>query len=162
MDLHQDWDLIKSEFATALNASRHCAIGSVGADGNPHITPIGFVFMRDDKTLFYFEQYSKNLPLNYQTNRNVCVMVVNSAPSFWLSALVKGRFASFPGLRLYGEVGEARQASAEELEALRQRIGPLKFLSGARKIWSGLETVRDIRLHGVEPVRYPRMMEHLL
>lgn len=162
MDLHQDWDVIKTVFSEALSSNRHCTIGSVDANGNPHITPIGFVFLRDDKTLYYFEQYSKNLPLNFKTNRNVCVSLVNSGAKFWLSSLAKGRFASFPGMRFYGEVGDTRQAWPDELAGLRKRIGPLQYLKGGRLIWSGLETVREIRLTGVEPVRYPRMMEHLL
>lgn len=162
MELNKDWQLIKSVVESAISSSKHCSIASVDADGNPHITPIGFVFLRDDQSGYYFEQYSKRLPKNYESNRNVCVMAVNSALSFWFKSLLKGRFESFPGVRLYGKVGDVRKASSMEIAALKNRIGPAKYLNGAQQIWSGLETVRNISFHAVEPVKYPKMMQHLV
>ena len=72
-----------------------------------------------------------------------------------------GRFFSYPGIRLYGEAGEPRPATQDELDALRKRIGGAHKLKGSRMIWSGLQTARDIQITEVAPVRYPRMMEHL-
>ena len=162
MDISDDWPLIKSVVESAIASSKHCSIASVDAEGNPHVTPIGFVFLRDDGTGYYFEQYSKRLPKNYESNRNICILAVNSALPFWFKSLLKGRFESFPGIRLYGKAGEVRAARAAEIAALKRRIGSAKFLKGAQQIWSGLETVRDISFHAVEPVRYPKMMEHLV
>ena len=162
MDLKKDWQLIKSVVESGISSSIHCAIASVDADGNPHVTPIGFVFLRDDGTGYYFEQYSKHLPKNYETNRNVCVMAVNSGRSFWFKSLLYGRFESFPGVRLYGKVGDLRKANRAEIAAMNRRVGVARFLNGAKQIWSGLETVRDINFHAVEPVKYPKMMQHLV
>lgn len=162
MELNKDWQLIKSVMESAISSSKYCSIASVDADGNPHVTPIGFIFLGDDQSGYYFEQYSKKLPQNYESNRNVCVMAVNSALSFWFKSLLKGQFYSFPGVRLYGKVGNTRKASSMEIAALKRRIGPAKYLKGAQQIWSGLETVRDISFHAVEPVKYPKMMQHLL
>ena len=161
MDIVKDWPLIKEIVYAGISSSKHCAIASVDADGNPHVTPIGFVFLRDDGTGYYFEQYSKRLPINYKSNRNVCVMAVNSALPFWFKSLLRGRFESFPGVRLYGKVGDVRKASDIEARALKQRIGSAKYLNGAQQIWNGLETVRDIEFHAAEPVKYPKMMQHL-
>lgn len=162
MDLIKDWQLIKSIVESAISSSKHCSIASVDADGNPHLTPMGFVFLRDDGTGYYFEQYSKRLPKNYESNRNVCIMAVNSASPFWFKSLLKGRFESFPGVRLYGKVGDLRKANSTEIATLKRRIGPAKFLNGAQQIWSDLETVRDINFNAVEPVKYPKMMQHLV
>ena len=144
-----------------ISSSKHCSIASVDANGNPHVTPIGFVFLRNDGTGYYFEQYSKQLPQNYETNRNVCLMAVNSGFTFWFKSLLNGRFESFPGVRLHGIVDDIRKATPGEVAELKRRIGAVKFLSGARQIWSDLETVRDISFYGVEPVKYPKMMHHL-
>jgi len=162
MELKRDWQAIKSIVESAIASSKHCSIASVDAEGNPHVTPIGFVFLREDGTGYYFEQYSKRLPKNYESNRNICLMAVNSALPFWFRSLLKGRFEAFPGVRLYGKVGDTRKATAAEMLCLKKRIGPAKFLNGAQQIWSGLETVRDISFHGVEPVKYPKMMQHLV
>ena len=162
MELIKDWKLIKAVVESAISSSKHCAIASVDSEGNPHVTPIGFVFLRDDGTGYYFEQYSKRLPTNYESNRNVCVMAVNSALPFWFKSLLKGRFESFPGVRLYGKVGDVRKATPAEIGTLKRRIGSARYLNGAQQIWNHLETVRDIKFHAVEPVKYPRMMQHLL
>lgn len=161
MDLKKDWLLIQSIVESGISSSKHCSIASVDVDGNPHVTPIGFVFLRNDGTAYYFEKYSKQLPINYATNRNVCLMAVNSSFVFWFKSLLKGRFESFPGVRLHGVVGDSRKATPAEIAGLKRRIGAAKFLSGAKQIWSDLETVRDISFHRAEPVMYPKMMQHL-
>lgn len=162
MDLQKDWGLIRTVFESGIHSSKHCSIASVDKSGNPHVTPIGFVFLRDDKSAFYFEKYSKNLPLNFEHNKNVCLMAVNSSFHFWFTSLRKGQFLSHPGVRLYGEVGELRQASTAEMGRLKKRIGLANYLKGSKLIWSNLTTVRDITLSSVEPVKYPKMMDHLL
>ncbi|MGC4060888.1 MAG: pyridoxamine 5'-phosphate oxidase family protein [Aquabacterium sp.] len=161
MDIDTDWPLIRQVFEAGLRASRHCAIASVNAQGRPHVTPIGFIFLRDDKTAFYFEQYTRALPANFEHSRQVCLMTVNGGAGFWLRSLWRGRFLSYPGIRLYGEVGERRKANPQELATLAARIGGARHLRGSKLIWSDLAHVRDIRITGVEPVKYPRMMAHL-
>ena len=162
MDLEQDWPLIRQAFEAGLRASKHCAVASVDAYGAPHITPIGFLFLRDNRTAFYFEKHTKKLPHHLSHNRRVCLMTVNSSTYFWLAALKRARFPSLPGVRLFGEVEDLRRATPEELTRLDERIGVAKHLPGAKIIWSGLDTVRDIRLTGVAPVVYPQMTSHLV
>lgn len=162
MNIDKDWPLIQDVFESGIRSSKHCAIASVDRHGRPHITPIGFIFLRDDRTAFYFEQYTKALPANFEHSKNVCLMTVNSGLSFWLRSLWRGRFLSYPGIRLHGEVGELREARPEELARLEARIGGARHLRGGKLIWSGLNNVRDIKLTSVDPVKYPRMMAHLL
>ena len=162
MDLESEWGEIARAFEAGIRSSKHCAIASVDEDGHPHVTPIGFVFLREDRTAFYFEQYPKRLPRNLAHDARVCLMTVNSRSSFWGRSLARGRFLDYPGMRLYGEVGTPRAATPPELERLRRRIGLLRLFPGSKLIWSGLQTVRDVKLTRVDPVVYPRMMEHLL
>jgi hypothetical protein len=161
MDLKDNWPQIKIAFDAGIKSSRHCAIATVGADGSPHVTPIGFIFLRDDLSAFYFEEYAKQLPLNLAHNPRVCLMLVNSASSFWLASLYKGKFASLPGIRLYGVAGERRLASEHEKAAYRARVRSVRRLRGYDLIWRDLNHVRDIQLEGFEPVVYPTMTDHL-
>ena len=162
MDIDRDWKEIVDVFNTGIKASKHAAIASVDANGCPTVTPIGFTFLNDNKSAYYFEQYSEAMPVNYEHNRNVCLLIVNTSTLFWAKSLFKGRFLSYPGIRLYGVVGDCRQATTREKERLSERVGRARLLKGSKLIWSGLETVRDIKLNSVRPIKYPKMMEHLL
>ena len=162
MNIDKDWEEIEDIFDCCVSSSKHAAIATVDVDGNPHITPIGFVFLTGRKKAIYFEQYSKTLPTNYKVNSNVCLLLVNSSTFFWAKSLFKGRFSAYPGIRLYGEADELRSASEVEMKLLEARIGGAKLLKGSKLIWSGLKSVREINLTSVRPIEYPKMMEHLI
>ncbi len=161
MDLRANWEQIKIAFEAGIQSSRHCAIATVSADGYPHVTPIGFIFLRDDYTAFYFEEYTKKMPHNIQQNPRVCLLLVNSGSLFWLTALYRGRFASLPGIRLLGVAGGRRLATEEEKSAYRARVKALRRLKGYGLIWRDLNYVREIKLESFEPVVYPKMTDHL-
>ncbi len=76
--------------------------------------------------------------------------------------MLTGKFPSFPGVRLYGTAGERRQATPEELRRLQERKGFASRLKGGKLIWSDLTIVRDIHISSARPIKYPKMMEHLL
>ncbi len=161
VDVQTQWPRIRAAFEAGVRSTRHCAIASVGPDGTPHVTPVGFVFARDDATLFYFEQHPRRLPANLAHEPRVCVLAVNASNRLWGPFLMRGRFASPPGVRLIGIASARRSASTEEREALRRRIGPLHRLPGAKLIWGGLDHVRDIRVERCEPVMYAGVTESL-
>jgi predicted pyridoxine 5'-phosphate oxidase superfamily flavin-nucleotide-binding protein len=161
MDLASHWPQIKAAFEAGIETSKHCAIASVGADGYPHVTPIGFIFLRDDFTAYYFEEYTKRLRENVEHNPRVCLSVVNSGGFFWLRSLYAGKFAGPPGLRLRGLAGARRPASEQEKASYRARVKPLRGLRGYDLIWRDLSHVRDIKLESCEPVLYPKMTDHL-
>lgn len=161
MELENHWEEIKTVFNSGVTSSKYCAIATINHDGKPHISPIGFIFLKDDYTAFYFEEYTKAMPKNYESNKNVCLMAVNSGFLFWFKSLLKGKFVSGPGVRLYGKAGNLRKALPEEIEAYKSRVKSARILRGYNMIWSELETVREIKLESFEPVVYPKMMEHL-
>ncbi|GLQ30138.1 pyridoxamine 5'-phosphate oxidase family protein [Litoribrevibacter albus] len=159
--LKKYWSDIVNVVTTGQRSSMHCAIASVGENGVPNITPIGTVFLRDDQTAFFFDTYTSQLAENLKHNPNICLMAVNTKTSFWLSSFLKGKFKSAPGVRLYGTVGELREATGEEVTAIAQRIKPLAWTKGSKLLWSDFTHVRDIQLSDFRPVQYPKMMEHL-
>ncbi|MGV9664616.1 pyridoxamine 5'-phosphate oxidase family protein [Nocardia niigatensis] len=93
MTLEQNWDRVRD----TVSRAGHCAIASVDADGSPHVTPIGTVFLRDTATGFYFDQYTEALACNLDTDSRVCLMAVDSGPLFWFRSLLTARFPPRPG-----------------------------------------------------------------
>jgi len=161
VDLATNWDRIRDVHEASIRSSRHAAIATVDAEGSPHITPIGFLFLRDDGTAFFFDEYTVNLSRNIEANPKVCVLLVNSAALFWGAFLAKGRFATPPGVRLMGVAAQRRRATDDEAAALAVRLKPLRKTKGAAMIWSKLEFVRDIRFDSFEPVVYPKVTDDL-
>ena len=161
MRIEDNWPEIKQVVAKGQASTLHCAIASVAADGTPNVTPVGTVFLRDDQTGFYFDQYTSALAQNVDAGSSICLMAVNAGKGFWQRSLFAGRFISPPGIRLYGTVGELRAALPEELERVRQRVRPTRWLKGSRLIWSDFTHVRDIHFTSCRPVSYPRMMDGL-
>ncbi|WP_108924580.1 pyridoxamine 5'-phosphate oxidase family protein [Mycobacterium montefiorense] len=155
------WTAIKDIVARAKKSALHCAIASTDSDGAPHITPVGTVFLRDDRTGFYFDQYTSALARNVDRDPRVCVMAVDTGRLFWLRSLVTGRFVAPPAVRLYGTVSSLRAATRTELEQVRQSVRATQRLKGAKMLWSDFSQVRDITFTSFRPVRYPIMMSHL-
>ena len=155
------WRTIRDIVVRAKASSLHCAIASVDADGAPHITPVGTVFLRDDRTGFYFDQYTSALSRNIDADPRVCVMAVDTGRVFWLRSLISGRFIAPPAVRLYGTAGPLRAATQSELEQVRASVRKTQWSRGGKMLWSDFSHVRDIAFIGFRPVRYPVMMEHL-
>lgn len=161
MDLERNWTRVRAAFEAGIATSRHAAVATVSADGFPHVTPIGFVFLRDDRTAFYFEEYAQRLRENLERDPRVCLMTVDTGAWFWLKSLVKGRFDSPPGVRIKGIAGARRPATDDEKAAYRARVRSLRSTRGYELIWRDLSHVRDIRLESFAPVVYPGMTEGL-
>ena len=146
------WKTIRELFKSAFNTTGHFSLATINPDGSPHITPIGSVVLRDDKTGFYCERFSRNIPTNLQSNPRVCVMAVNAGKWFWLRSLFRGRFNSPPGVRLMGRAGERRKGTDQELAQWQKRIKPLKKFKGYDLLWKNMTDVRDIYFDGFEPI----------
>ncbi|MFE6861040.1 pyridoxamine 5'-phosphate oxidase family protein [Nocardia sp. NPDC057668] len=155
------WNEIRDILNRGRRSTGHFAIASVDADGVPNITPVGTVFFRNDRTAFYFDQYTSALTSNLETNSHVCLMAVDRGTWFWFRSLLSGRFPAAPGVRLYGTAGPRRPATDSELTQVRRRVRPMWIFRGGRMLWSDFSHVRDITFTSARPVRYPVMMSHL-
>jgi hypothetical protein len=78
MDVMKNWDQIKITFDASIRSSRHSAIATIGSDGIPHITPIGFIFLCSDCSAFYFEEHARQLGANLDNDPRVCVLLVQA------------------------------------------------------------------------------------
>jgi hypothetical protein len=155
------WKTIRELFKSAFNTTSHFSLATINPDGSPHITPIGSIVLRNDKTGFYCEGFSRNIPTNLQLNPRICVMAVNAGKWFWLKSLFRGRFDSPPGVRLIGHAGKKRQGTEQELAQWQKRVRPLKRLKGYDLLWKDINEVRDIYFDDFEPVHAGVMTRHL-
>ena len=119
MRIDGQWKEIKELFRQSFKSSFHYAIATVNGDGEPHVTPIGSLILGEPGRGLYFEEFPTQLPRNLQNNKRVCVLAVNSSRWFWIKSLVGGKFAGPPAVRLYGTVGEVREATEKEIDRPR-------------------------------------------
>jgi len=119
-------------------------IGSVNSTGQPNITPIGTLLLRDDCSGFYFDLFTKELSDNLDQNNNVCILLVQTGKLFWFKSLLADKCKTPSGIKLIGSAGSKRKASEEEIELLRNKIKYLKALKGYNTIFGDLSYVRDI------------------
>jgi len=163
MTLEESMPAIRRVFRNASRTSLHVSIASVNPDGSPHVTPIGSFYLREDGVGIFFELLTQRLVENVERNPRVCVLAVNSGKLFWLRSLIAGRFATYPGVRLDGTMGERRESTAEERAWWARRIQPLKWTRGANVLWSAasLRYVREIHFTQAIPVEAGAMTQRL-
>ena len=157
MQLKENWTDIKRLFGQAFRSSFHYALATVNENGEPHVTPIGSLILSDPGHGFYFEEFPQQLPRNLGKNKQVCVLAVNSSRWFWVKSLFGGRFASPPAMRLYGTVGEVREATENEIESWHRRVRSVRSSKGYSIMWENMKMVRDITFSRMEPVHMGEM-----
>ena len=159
MDLIENWREVKNLFRKTFKTSFHYSIASVTESGEPHVTPIGSLILGKPGHGIYFEEFTSHLPKNYQTNKHVCVLAVNSSKLFWIKSLVIGRFSSPPAVRLHGTVGKLREASENEIMLWQRRVRRVRFSKGYGMMWANMKMVREIEFTRIEPVRMGGMTD---
>lgn len=108
LDIATHWKDIRRHFNRSFSTNFHVSIASIDKQGHPRNTPIGSLFLNREPSGFYFEKYPTTLPGNVQDHPEICVLAVNSGLWFWLRSLLTNRFSLYPGMRLYGRLGDAR------------------------------------------------------
>jgi len=161
MEIGGHWTAIRNIFDEAFKSGLHFAVASVGEDGAPHVTPIGALILRDDRTGFYFEEHPVRLPRHLSANPRVSILAVNADKVFWGTALAAGKFLAPPAVRLSGTAGRPRQATPEEIALWRKKIAGLEGLKGYSLLWGHFSTVRDIAFDAFAPVEMGEMTNGL-
>jgi len=161
MELKDDWKEIRHHFNKSFRSNFYVSIASVDANHTPTITPIGSLFLNNDQTGFYFEKYPTKLPEHADKNRKICALGVNSNTWFWLKSLFTGKFNTYPAIRLYGELGERRNATDIERERLNRRMKATKGMKGHAYLWGDMVAVRDITFTKAEKINLGKMTSEL-
>ena len=157
MDLTTNWKEVKSLFKKSFRSSFHFSVATVTEEGEPHVTPIGSLILGEPGHGFYFEEFPQHLPRNLGSNKQICVMAVNSNKWYWLKSLVMGRFANPPAVRLHGVVGDLRDATDIEISLWQKRVKSVSFTRGHAMMWRSMSKVRDIEFTRIEPVQIGMM-----
>jgi len=161
MEIGKHWKTIQMLFEESYMSSLHYAIATVNEDGSPRVTPIAALFLRENQTGFYFEEYSVHMARNLNRNPRICILAVNSEKSFWIDCLVAGKCEAPPSVRLMGTVGERREATEAEIMMWQNRVAFARGMKGYNLIWKDLRRVRDIVFDSYEPVLLGEMTKGL-
>ena len=159
MDINADWKHIRKHFNNSFRQNLFIPIASVDSNDNPTVTPIGSLFLNTNQTGFYFEKFPSKLPLHAKSNPNICALAVNSSKWFWLKSIIKGKFKTNPGIKLFGKLGERRKATEKEISRLNRRMKSTKGLRGNIYLWKKMDYVRDITFTKVEIINLGKMTE---
>lgn len=161
INIETDWHKIRSHFNKSFRSNFYVSISSVDSRNNPHVTPIGSLFLNDNRTGFYFEKFPSKLPLHAGENPAACLLAVNSGSFFWIKSLFKGRFTDYPAIKLYGMLGEKRQATAGEIARLNRRMKSTNGLKGNTYLWKNMNCVREIKFTSAEKINLGKMTASL-
>ena len=162
MDIISNWDKIKQHFNKSFRSNLHVSVASITSDNIPTVTPIGSLFLNNDQTGFYFEKYPVKLPMYSKINKKICVLAVNSNRWFWLNSLFRGKFKSYPGIKLYGELGEKRKATEIEIKRLNRRMKMTKGMKGHKYLWENMKMIRELNFTDVEIINLGEMTRDLM
>jgi uncharacterized protein len=147
MEIEKYWDEI-SHFIN--NKAENCIFATSDADGTPHATPIGSLFLTRPGKGFYFEKYPTTLPAHYSTNPKLCILAMQFTMWGFISGMARGRFANLPGIRLHATAGDLRESTQEEMRLFAQKVRMFKIFKGYNLLWSNMTRVRELEIHAVD------------
>ncbi len=155
------WESIRDLFRLSFRQNLHVSIASVDKSGVPTVTPLGTLFLNKDGSGFYFEKFITSLADNRKSNKNICILMVNTSKWFWFKSLFKEKFETHPAIKLYGELGEKRAATQKELDRLENRLRFTQRLKGHKYLWDDMNFVREIAFTKFEKMKLGKMTSHL-
>ena len=157
------WQQVRTTLRRTRWRSLHCAVASVGPDGQPHLTPIGSIQLTGPGRGTYLNAVSVELGRNIDRDPRITLMAVDSGRRTWLAALLRGRFNAPPGLRLIGTAGPERPPTDKELSSFQSRVRLLIRTRGGNRLWGRHEhfRARDLTFTQVVPVGLPHMTADL-
>ncbi|MDR1791593.1 MAG: hypothetical protein LBR20_08120 [Propionibacteriaceae bacterium] len=147
LDVVKDWARAKAYLEKAMDKAFYVSFATVGADGVPTVTPIGSLVLNDDQTGFYMERFPRSIPANAAHNPNFCLLAENMKLR---SAIKEFRNGGWGGLRLFGTLGEKREASAAEIGRIRDRLPFGHFKRGGGLLLANTVYVRDLSFRRAE------------
>jgi len=159
VELKSNWNDIRTHFNKCFKSNLHVSVASIDKNSIPTVTPIGSMFLNKEFTGFYFEKFISKLPQHYKTNKNICVLIVNSNKWYWIKSLFNGKFKNYPAIKLYGILGERRKATKKEISRLNRRMKLTKGLKGNSYLWGNMEDIREISFYKAEKINLGQMTQ---
>ncbi len=159
---NKNWDQIRKfwgdiSHATASPSVPYCIFSTADEDGTPRSAPYSSLILGENKRGFYFDHFSQSLTRNLDRDGKICILLLKNSKWFWLKAVLFGRFDHAPGIRLFGTVGQRREASMQEITEFKKPLRKLKIFKGYKPLWGVMEHGRDIFFESFEPVKCGKM-----
>jgi hypothetical protein len=153
--LATQWPVVRAVWGSSMFG----AFASVGADGAPHVTPIGSVYLHPTEPRGYYHPiFSTRLRKNLQERACFELLFVDGRATRWLTALIRGRFNGPLAVRLSGHaVGSRRAATEEEAERWQRRVRAVRWTRGYDLLWKDVRFVQEIAFDAAVPVRFGAM-----
>ena len=107
------------------------------------------------------KKFLSKIPVHATTNRNICVLGVNSNRWYWIRSLFKEKFSNTPAIKLYGKLGAKRKATKNEKARLNRRMKATRALRGNTYLWQNMDSVREINFTKAEQVNLGKMTRNL-
>jgi hypothetical protein len=161
MEIGKHWKTIQMVFQESRGSATYYAIATVNADGSPHITPIASLFLCEDRTGFYFDEFPVHMSRNLERDPRVCILAVNSDPTLAIKSFLAGKYETPPAVRLMGSAGKKRQATEAEIAMWQDHIKIARGTKGHDILWKNMRMVRDIQFDSFEPVLMGEMTQDL-
>ena len=159
--IENNWMTLKKDFLRCQKSSGGIVqIASVDQEGVPNMTPIGSFFLGKEGQAFFCNRFPQNLNENLKTNSQICVIAMNGSKWFWMKSLFKGKFASCPGIKLYGQISRRRKIKTAEKEKWEKLVRPFRFLKGYDLLWKDMSHVSDIHFNSFEYLKAGKMTDN--
>ncbi len=155
--MNVDDSVFKTKIKPLFSQAVFCSIATVNATGQPHVTPIGSVVLKDRSSGWFFQKFTKNIPNNATHCEYATIMAVNADRWYWLTSVFKGRFKKPPAMRLLVKLGQLRPATDVEAQKFQRRVGMFKRTKGYAMMWQQMSEVREFEIIEYKPVFIGKM-----
>lgn len=78
-----------------------------------------------------------------------------------MKSLFKGKFASCPGIKLYGRISQRREISQAEKQRWENLVRPFRFLKGHALLWKDMAYASDIQFDSYEYLKAGKMTDRI-
>jgi predicted pyridoxine 5'-phosphate oxidase superfamily flavin-nucleotide-binding protein len=149
--------LFREKVKPLFSQAVFCSVATVDDAGQPHVSPIGSVVLKDKASGWFFQKFTKSIPKNAQNCEYATIMAVNDGKWFWLKSLLKGGFKQPPAMRIKVKLGALRDATEAESAKFQRRVKPFKWTRGYAQMWQHMAQVREFEILEYKPVFIGKM-----
>jgi hypothetical protein len=145
-----------SHIKDLVKNSMYCTLATT-IDGHPHCSPIGSIYLNDEKSGYYLEMMTTSAAKTLPNCGKACLLAVNTSSLFWVRSLLKGRFDTPPAVRLQIRLGDLRPSTEIEVKRFQKRVRFFRGWKGYRILWSRPGRTREFTIEKVVPVSLGEM-----
>ena len=153
--LRVEWPAVRALWKSAVSG----AFASVGADGSPHVAPIGSVYLHPTEPRGYYHPIlTARLRKDLTERAQFELLFVQPRALPWLVGLLRGRFEQPIAVRLRGRaLGPRRPTTEAERAHFQRRVRWVRWTRGYELLWKDIRFVQELAFEDVVPIRLGAM-----